>query len=112
MKTKQERVEVVKRVIEEVAAQARPPLNPIEVYRGDGMVDRGYLSRLRGIVGLRLKAAGFRTVEIASAFAVAWETVDGQMRSAKRLREHPRYAHFFEDGRGQDVPATMEEVAP
>ena len=91
----------IRSTIREVASQACPPMKPSEIVKGCGALDFYHISRLRGIVGLRLKAAGIPTARIAEVFSQPWNTTDNQIKTSTSLAAHPRFAHFFHAQRQQ-----------
>ena len=91
----QSQLAAVQAVVREVARNARPPLLPSEVVKGRGPLDNYHIARLRGIIGLRLKADGFPTIIISEIFGQPWVTTHNQIKTAPALRNHPRFYQFF-----------------
>ena len=90
-----EQMEITRRILREVAAMATPPLKPSRILTGDTRHDDYHISRLRGIVAMRLEAAGIDRHGIANVFGQSYGTTLHQMEAARRWRHLPRFTAFF-----------------
>ncbi len=90
-------------VLVEVASLAQPPVAPelLVTGPGDDQAQRLHVSRLRGIVAVRLVAVGFRIQEVANLFRMSWPGVSAQMKALRSIEGHPSYAQFFQQ---EEVP--------
>lgn len=74
--------------INRIAALVIPPIPPERILTDNSRRENNLIPTLRGFIGRRLNAAGFRKTEIAKLFRQDYNTMDSQMiRCGKRATE-------------------------
>jgi len=88
------KVEIIMNECQRAASLVDPPINPLLIFKGNLWDDQYLVSRIRAIIGMRLRKQGIRVYEISKLFRQPWNTTHGQIRKAHRFLMEPRFSKF------------------
>lgn len=82
-------------IIRQVCQDAIPSTDPLEVLKDSTGCDSWNASRLKSIIASRMLEIGMTKTEISTYLNQTWNATASQIRNAPKLKNHPRYQHYF-----------------